>query len=417
MAAPVAEAAPPSRWSLRSLDVARGAAIVALLAVPVSTALVSTACGVLLLSLLASGRLVVVVRDAFRQPLGRAIVIFFAVVALGMLYGDVPWRERIDSLWSWRKLVYGFLLLGLFGAIAWKRRAAWAMAAFCAAGVIASFLAKWGALPSRPNHEPGVLFQNHTTQGMVFAVGIVCCVFLLSSSAPRVRLALGGVALILAANILFVSPGRSAYLVLAVIPVMAGIWRFGMARAPAVLAGVIVLCAGAYVISPLVRDRVDLALHEVTTHREAAQLTSVGFRAVVYANTLELVRARPITGYGTGSFRQTYTEHVRARYHDWRGEGTTDPHNQFLLVAMETGLIGLAAFLGVIVAGFRQARGGDVYAWIGATVLAGWVLSSLFNSHFRTFGEGHMLALMLGTMLARPTPVRDAGGAPMTDAG
>lgn len=398
-----------SRWGDGSLNVARGAAVVAVMAIPVSTALVSTACGVLLLSLLVSGRIHLVVRDAFRQPLGLAIAVFFAVVALGMLHGEVPWRERLDSLWSWRKLGYGFLLLGCFGIVAWKRRLAWAIVTLCALGVVASFMAWLQWIPSRPNNEAGVLFQNHTTQGMVFAVGIAACAHLLPAVQGRTRWLLAVLVAVLAVNILFVSPGRSAYLVLAVVPLMLGVRRFGISRAPVVLAGVAVLCAGAYAVSPLVRERVDLALHEATTHREAAQLTSIGFRAVVYSNTLELVRARPLIGYGTGSFREVYTRHVRARYQDWRGEGTSDPHSQFLLVAMETGLVGVLALLAVVFAAFRQARGGDMYAWIGITVLAGWVLSSLFNSHFRTFAEGHLLAILLGALLARPEAVPVAG--------
>ena len=32
--------------------------------------------------------------------------------------------------------------------------------------------------------------------------------------------------------------------------------------------------------------------------------------------------------------------------------------------------------------------------------LLGWMLTCLFNSHFRTFPESHMISLLLGAMLA-----------------
>jgi len=390
-----------SRWSAGALDVARGAAIVAAAAIPVSTALVSTACGVLLIAILLSGQMHRVLARAFRQPLGLAIIVFFAVVALGMLHGPAPWQSRLESFWSWRKLLYAFLLLGLFGEEVWKRRFVWTLALWAAVGVIASFVAFAGWVPSKPNHEIGVLFQNHTTQGLFFAVGIVCCAQLATVTSGAWRACMVAAVFLLVLNILFVSPGRSAYLVVAAIPLVFGIQRFGWRRIPALLAVVAVLCIGAYQFSSLLRDRVDLAWKETVTANESEILTSVGFRAVVYRNTVELIVANPIVGYGTGSFREVYTPHVQQRYTDWRGEGTADPHNQYMLVAMETGVIGLAAFLGVLVLALREVRARTVWAWVGATVLVGWMLTSLFNSHFRTFPEGHMVALVLGAMLAR----------------
>lgn len=400
---PLSPAHAPTRWSARALDVARVAAIVAAAAIPVSTALVSTACGVLLIATLLSGQAHRVLAQAFRQPLGLAILVFFAVVALGMLHGPAPWQSRLESFWSWRKLLYAFLLLGLFGAEIWKRRFVWTLALWASAGVVASFIAFAGWVPSKPNHEIGVLFQNHTTQGLFFAVGIVCCTQLATVTRGAWRAFMAAVAALLVLNILFVSPGRSAYLVVAAIPIVVGIQRFGWRRVPAVLAVVAVLCIVAYQFSSLLRDRVDLAWKETMTANESEILTSVGFRAVVYRNTLELIAANPIVGYGTGSFREVYTPHVQKRYTDWRGEGTADPHNQYMLVAMETGAIGLAAFLGVMVTALREVRTRTVWAWVAATVLAGWMLTSLFNSHFRTFPEGHMVALVLGAMLARST--------------
>jgi O-antigen ligase len=397
-----------SRWGARSLDVARVAAIVGAVAIPVSTALVSTACGVLVLALVLSGQAHRVLSRAFSQPLGLAILVFFLVIAAGMLHGPADWPERLGSLWSWRKLLYAFLLLGLFGDEVWKRRFAWTLAGASLVGVLASFAAFAGWIPSRDNTEIGVLFQNHTTQGLVFSVGIVCCVQLASSTRGAWRWAMVAAAVLLVLNILFVSPGRSTYLVIAAIPVVLGVQRFGWRRVPALVSIVVVLAVAAYAFSSMVRERVDLAWQEVTTHETSQSLTSVGFRAVVYRNTAELIAAHPIAGYGTGSFREVYTAHVRGRYTDWRGEGTADPHNQYLLIAMETGVIGLLAFVGILVTAFRVVRTRSPWAWVGVTVLAGWILTSLFNSHFRTFAEGHLVAFVLGAMLARDLRSADA---------
>ena len=133
---------------------------------------------------------------------------------------------------------------------------------------------------------------------------------------------------------------------------------------------------------------------------ESEILTSVGFRAVVYRHTIELIAARPITGYGTGSFSHVYSPVVAKRYSDWRGEPTADPHNLYMLIAMETGAFGLLAFAGILVTALACVRRGTMHAWIAAGALLGWMLTCLFNSHFRTFPESHMISLLLGAMLA-----------------
>ena len=39
---------------------------------------------------------------------------------------------------------------------------------------------------------------------------------------------------------------------------------------------------------------------------------------------------------------------------------------------------------------------------LGLALLAGWCATSLFSSHFQTFNEGHLIALLLGVFLAVP---------------
>jgi O-antigen ligase len=394
-------------WSVRALDVSRIAAIVAMVGVPLSTALASTAIGVFVLALLASGRAVEVARNAFRQPLGKAILVFFLVAMLGTLHGPAPLAERWDSVWSWRKLLYAYLLLGMFGAEVWKDRFVKTLAAAAMLGAVASFMAWFGWIPSKPSAlYVGVLFQNHTTQGMFFVLGFMACAQLWIHASGRWRWVLACAMVVLVLNLLFASPGRSAYLALAAVAFTLGWQRFGVRRVPLVAAGVVALCLAAYAVSPVVRRGVDLAVHEALHADQSAELTSVGFRAVVYRHTLELISARPVLGYGTGSFRSVYSPVVAQRYTDWRGQPTSDPHNQYMFIAMETGVVGLLAFGAILATGLACVRRGTTHAWIAAGALLGWVLSSLFNTHFRTFPEGHMIALVLGSMLASGSDLR-----------
>ena len=50
-------------------------------------------------------------------------------------------------------------------------------------------------------------------------------------------------------------------------------------------------------------------------------------------------------------------------------------------------------------------------AW-AVGMLLGWCATSLLSSHFKTFSEGHLLALVLGAMLARPLGHLDGSESP-----
>jgi hypothetical protein len=159
---------------------------------------------------------------------------------------------------------------------------------------------------------------------------------------------------------------------------------------------------GAIAISPLARDRIQLAVNEWNQSATQTYKTSMGMRAVIYENTLEMVREHPWFGTGTGGYAAGYEKQVEGRYNDWRAVPTVDPHSQYLFFLAEQGVFGLIAFLGFIAATLLD-RGDSSRARIVAVgMLLGWSATSLLSSHFKTFSEGHLLTFFLGAMLARP---------------
>jgi hypothetical protein len=139
--------------------------------------------------------------------------------------------------------------------------------------------------------------------------------------------------------------------------------------------------------------------------------TPMGIRAVLYENTLELVRERPWFGTGTGGFGVAYAAHVKDKYSDWRVLPTVDPHNQYLFFLAEQGIVGLVAFLAFIIAALVDRGDGTRARIIAVGMLLAWCATSLLSSHFKTFSEGHLLTLFLGAMLASPVNRFDGGHA------
>jgi O-antigen ligase len=340
---------------------------------------------------------------AVRHPPGALALAFWAVVTLGLLYTEGPPGESFNIWLSWRRVVLLVVALALFDEVAAKRRLVWTfvvVAAACAAASYAAVLLDF----TWYKYEPGITVRNHATQGMFFTVAAFASILLMKAErGPGVRVALAAAALLLFTNAVFVTPGRSGYVVVAVLAA-ALVWAWPSAAPMKRLAwasAATLLALAVLASSPVVRERVAQGVDEALTYRQAREKTSIGLRVAFLRNTLELIAERPVIGYGTGAFEVAYTRHVQGRP-GMDGMPTHDPHNQFLKIAAEHGLIGLAVFLALLVSAFRQRGAPPPYRLLGLGVLAAWCATSLFNSHFSTFAEGRFIWLWLGACLASP---------------
>jgi O-antigen ligase len=412
-------AADAARSGSRWIELARWSTIVAACSVMISPPLANAAMALMLIGLFASGEALPRLRQACGQPLGEATLVLIAVIALAMFWADVPWRERWSAFWTWRKLWMIPVALALFGPAQWKQRLVVSYVAVCgvAVGVSFALVMVEGRLPTMYELAlSGSLLRNHSAQSMAFASAALLALWLAADTllARRWRWVAAALAAAFVLNMAFVTPGRSGFFALAVM--LAALAAFNLRSGRSVLAAAVLaaLLAGAMALSPLARDRASLALDEWRNASTQTYKTSLGMRAVIYDNTLDLVRERPLFGTGTGGFGAAYAERVRDRYSDWRSVPTVDPHNQYLFFQAEQGILGLIAFLAFIVSGLVDRGDGTRARVVAVAMLLGWCATSLLSSHFKTFSEGHLVTLFLGAMLARPVPRFDSRAA--TDA-
>jgi O-antigen ligase len=165
------------------------------------------------------------------------------------------------------------------------------------------------------------------------------------------------------------------------------------------LSVVFLLSSTLLLTSPLVVERIELGVKEMQ-HVDPASIesSSMGMRMVLWKHTIELIQDRPLLGFGTGGFEEAYGQKIKDNP-DWEKNIMHDPHNQFLKIWVEMGMLGLIVFLSMLASSLFQ-KSSKMYFHLGIGVLLAWCATSLFSSHFSTFTEGRFIYIWLGIMLA-----------------
>jgi O-antigen ligase len=352
---------------------------------------------------------------AMRSRIVIALLPFAIVIFIGIFYGAASWPNAVTALAGWRRLLLLPLAAAVFDDEWSKRLACKVFLAICVVGALASFVTRWSSY-SILRTEPGIPFHNYAVQGLSFSLAAAICLAALvrpdlfaNDRLLGDRRIMAPAFVLLVADVVLILSGRSTYaaMIVMLVAVVAFLVQ-GSWRAKALAGACALICVGLVLASSAhVRSRIAQAVYDMETVDQAAEATSPGYRVVFWRNTLRMVADHPILGVGTGGFFDGYMPYVEG-VPGWKGGGSMDPHNQFLKILGEQGLVGLAAFL-FFIGGALACPAPAPFRQLGAAALIGWCATSLANSHFSTFVEGRLIFFWLGAMLATQRSSNDRG--------
>ena len=134
-------------------------------------------------------------------------------------------------------------------------------------------------------------------------------------------------------------------------------------------------------------------------HRNDATVESdsIGQRLEFYTNTIAIVKAHPFLGVGTGGFPAAYREQVAGT----KMIPSNNPHEEFPLVASQTGFVGLGLLLLLFVVQWREANKlPGTEKMLAHGLVISMVSGCLFNSFLLDHAEGLFFAFMTGVLFS-----------------
>ena len=392
-----------NQLSINALLAARLMILLELVTIAASTAAASVIEALIFLIFLGSRHLRKRVLHTLRQPMVIMTLVVFSIVGLGVIYSEAPLHDALNTWGSWRKCLILPLAAAVYDDSSWKRIFLWVLIGLMTLAATMSFIGKFLSFSYYHKLDIGIVVHNWAAQSMLLAAAAFGCMIMLIFHRAKYIGLLIPCASLLITNLIFVTWGRSGYLAFLIYLILIVYWTTkGWLRLSMLLAATLIL-SFTLLLSPVARNTLQTGLTEIHTYQTNRSETSMGIRAIFWTNTFHILEKmeKPLLGYGTSGFKIPYAEQVKGQT-GWQATVTNDPHNQYLKILIEHGVVGLVVFLLFIGSFFRQ-RVPPPYYYLGIGILWAWSATSLFSGHFSTFFEGRIFFLWSGVMLS-PLP-------------
>lgn len=340
------------------------------------------------------------------NPVSRCALLLFGLLLLGTLWGNQPAADARDYLLKYLDLAFVPLFIYYFRDPATRRHGLLALAGTLALVLALSFLVKAGLLPQggwvQGSPQSPVVFKFRITHNFLMAFGAFLYAWL-AFSAPagsRARILWGLLALLAAANVTLMVEGATGYLTLGVLALLLVATRLPRRVAIAGFAAAPLLVAALLAVPGPLAQRVAALAQELQSWRPdvAARDSSAGLRIEFYRNTLGIIADHPLVGTGTGGLPGAYAGRVRGT--DMLA--TRNPHNEYLHIAAQLGLLGLATMVLMLVVQWRTARRlpSPMENGLARGLVLAMAVGCLFNSMLLDHAEGLFYAWLGGLLYA-----------------
>ena len=334
-------------------------------------------------------------------------LVALAAFAASMLWTVGAWDDVFMTFAKYGKLLSIPLLIAM---IRTRSEALLALAFFSTTQILL-VLASWALFAGLPvpwansamAQTEHAVFSTYLDQGIISAVFAFVCWHLRHLVPGRYGRHLAvAVGLIALANVFFVLSGRSGHAVAVVLLSLSIMFELPKRSRALVVVIPFVLSAVLFFSSSKVNLRVTQVFNDVTAYSSnTTAVTSSGIRLNLWQRAIESMSQNPLKGSGVGSWSHEYNRIEVQHNAAYKVAHQSNPHQEYLMWAMQLGIPGLLLFCALLLALLWDATKLPAsHARATQSVVIGLAVACLFNCSLYDALIGDFFCITLGLMFA-----------------
>ncbi|MBM9602672.1 O-antigen ligase family protein [Desulfopila inferna] len=360
------------------------------LVIPFASSLLSLFSILTLIFWIISGKIKEIPSITRSNPIAFLTILLFGFFVIGLFYTAADISEALAVFKKYRELIFVPILISLLRdhPIA-RKNCEYGFIFGCIILLLISYSMYFSILPSaRYGHS----IVYHITHSYFMAILAFWAIHKAIDS-YQYRYLWIVIYFLAVFNLFYIAPGRTGMLVFLALMVLFLIQRLSVLQQFVGLFLLTLLLSIIYTTSDNFSSRSNIALKEIQNYHYGETRTSLGMRFDWWVNSIILIKQKPLLGHGTGSFEEVHDELIA----DTAIQGTDNPHNEYLFIGVQLGIIGLATFLLIFLAQIKYSFKLEkpdkrfVQGVVVAMAVGCLMNSFLFDSH-----QGHFWAFLSG---------------------
>ncbi|BHH83343.1 O-antigen ligase family protein [Desulforhopalus sp. 52FAK] len=361
--------------------------------IPFSSSLMGATTILALVCWILSGKIVELPKLMFTD-----IIVFFAMALLlllvaGLFYSPAEMGDALSSLKKYRELLLLAMAVSYFYG---KQHKALLAEQFFISGsillLLISYTMYFGFIPTE---KFGYSTVYHITHSFFMALLAFWSLQRLIVG-PKYRPLWALLLLATIINLFYIAPGRTGMFVSIVLLLLTVFQHQSLKKSIVGLLICTFVISATFLSSENFSSRAKEAVKEIQNYQPGKSRTSLGMRFDWWHNCITLIAERPLFGHGTGSFEIEQGRLIKGT----ETKKSDNPHNEFLFIGVQVGLVGVLLYLALLVSIFlislkKIPPGNYLLQGVVIAMFCGCLMNSfLYDSH-----QGHFFAIITAVLL------------------
>ncbi len=346
-------------------------------------------------------------RTDLKNPAVSGALLLLCWMVLSLLWSHASIQNTLAGIWKYRKLLYVPLMVMLFADAVWRERA---IKAWLAAAVVLMLYSLIRLLPDpigdgHMGVHPALPLSTYSyiSLGFVLIPALTLGLAWMQRAKSSSEKALGAlIALLTVAFVVLAQQGRTTYVTLTALVIFFVLTQLKSKHKWLAMAALLIGAASVGTFSTKVQNRVNEVIADSRVEQTTETISSSGLRIGFWRTTADIVKNNPVLGTGMGSWSDEYRKYVVSTPNTPKISVLGgNPHQEYLLMASQLGLVGLVLFLAWLTRSIFASKHLPVNDRVAAqSLLIAFIVSCFFNSTLFDSATGHFYCIGLGILFA-----------------